>query len=586
MLAVVTWFCVSHPFIALSLWVCVSCCMMSWWLEKPVLFIVSVALLASSLGVRAEQAYVMLETQRYEGKVVLVDDPEPQRYGQAQFVGRIESGKRVVIDVPFALLPRNDDLAAGDTMRVKGSIKRLFDAETSGSIRSWYKSNHLVGRMTLTSVTSVEKASGLRAVPEFFRDAIDKGAFMSEGEKSLYMGLVIGDDRFQSEVQQAHFRATGITHLLAVSGQNVVLLLALAAPLLQRLPLHLRFLCVIFLLAGFGIVTRFEPSVIRAVGVAVVVAWGRLQGAQTTGLRVLLLSVTGLVLVDPFLTLSLGFRLSVAASLGIIVLAPVLMERIAVARRSAIVESVIVTISAQLFVAPLLLGFGPIPSISVAANLFVGWAAGYVMIWGSSVGVIAGLLPSWLSWLGFFVQLPVRALLWWIASAAKHLAQFQAPMLGGLALVVICGASLAWILLKRHGTIRRVFSCMAILAVVGFSIWSPTAAVFSQEESSVLWIPGDSESISVLWISADANRSDIDRFTQLDQIDLVVVETGTRQMSEHIARLQATTHVRAIWAPSNHKIKGAQRVLSTQTIKSSVGQLQINSEEKRLALVR
>ena len=59
----------------------------------------------------------------------------------------------------------------------------------------------------------------------------------SERARSLYTGLVIGDDREQPADLADAFRGAGLTHLLAVSGQNVAFALALAGPLLRRLRL-------------------------------------------------------------------------------------------------------------------------------------------------------------------------------------------------------------------------------------------------------------------------------------------------------------------------------------------------------------
>ena len=82
--------------------------------------------------------------------------------------------------------------------------------------------------------------------------------------RALLAGLVLGDDRDQPAVLRDAFSAVGLTHLLAVSGQNVAFVLAAAGPLLRRLRLGPRLAAVLVLLAFFALVTRFEPSVLRA----------------------------------------------------------------------------------------------------------------------------------------------------------------------------------------------------------------------------------------------------------------------------------------------------------------------------------
>ena len=84
--------------------------------------------------------------------------------------------------------------------------------------------------------------------------------------------IVFGDDRGQSELEQFRFRASGLGHLTAVSGQNVAFVLVAASPLLRRLRLRWRWAATVALLGWFAVVTRLEPSVLRAVAMSAVAA--------------------------------------------------------------------------------------------------------------------------------------------------------------------------------------------------------------------------------------------------------------------------------------------------------------------------
>ena len=77
-------------------------------------------------------------------------------------------------------------------------------------------------------------------------------------------GVVLGDGREQRPELADEFRASGLSHLLVVSGENVAFVLALAAPGLRRLGLRSRWLATLGLLGFFGLLTRWEPSVLRA----------------------------------------------------------------------------------------------------------------------------------------------------------------------------------------------------------------------------------------------------------------------------------------------------------------------------------
>ena len=91
---------------------------------------------------------------------------------------------------------------------------------------------------------------------------------MAPERRALYAGFVLGDDRGQPVEITDDFRASGLSHLLVVSGQNVAFVLALVSPLLRRLRLGWRLVAGLALLLLFGVLTRWEPSVLRAEAMA------------------------------------------------------------------------------------------------------------------------------------------------------------------------------------------------------------------------------------------------------------------------------------------------------------------------------
>src|SRR5215218_5251042 len=111
-------------------------------------------------------------------------------------------------------------------------------------------------------------------------------------------------------------------------GENVAFVLALASPALALLGLRARFAAGLTVLVAFGILTRWEPSVLRAEAMAAVAMAGFLLGRPVPAVRALALAVTGLVLVDPMLVGVTGFQLSAGASAGLAVLARPLASRL------------------------------------------------------------------------------------------------------------------------------------------------------------------------------------------------------------------------------------------------------------------
>ena len=201
-------------------------------------------------------------------------------------------------------------------------------------------------------------------------------------DRALLAGFLLGDTRGVPDDVTERFRLAGLTHLTAVSGENVALVLALCAPVLRRLGLLGRLVGGVAVLVLFGTMTRWEPSVLRAIAMASIALVAGYLGRPANGLRVLALAAIALLVADPFLLHSVGFLLSCAASLGIAVLARPIANRL---RGPASMREVLgVTAAAQLGVAPVLIPvFGSMPLISLPANLVAVPLAAPLTMWDS-----------------------------------------------------------------------------------------------------------------------------------------------------------------------------------------------------------
>ena len=254
---------------------------------------------------------------------------------------------------------------------------------------------HVVGRFRLEFATDTLPGHPLALAGNRVRAALRRSAesTMPTDLAALFTGLVIGDDSRQPPRMIAEFRASGLSHLTAVSGQNVAFLLAAALPLLRRLRPWWRWAATIGLIAWFMAVTRFEPSVLRAGLMAILAATAFVLGRQPRPVRILALSVLMLVLVDPMLVWTVGFWLSVGATAGVCVAGPWWAARLP--GPTWLRLSLGITLGAQCGVAiPSILVFHRMPLVSVAANLVAVPVAGGVMLYGLPVGLLASWLPT------------------------------------------------------------------------------------------------------------------------------------------------------------------------------------------------
>src|SRR5690606_7168443 len=153
------------------------------------------------------------------------------------------------------------------------------------------------GRLTVDTVVGWRPGGVPSRVANAFRRTLARGAeSLPERQRSLLAGVVLGDDRAQPADMTDAFQAAGLTHLLAVSGQNVAFVLAVAAPVLVRLRFGGRLVATLGLLGLFALVTRAEPSVLRAVAMAAIAAVGVATGRLASTVRTLALGVAAILL--------------------------------------------------------------------------------------------------------------------------------------------------------------------------------------------------------------------------------------------------------------------------------------------------
>ena len=377
--------------------------------ERPRLLIVSLFVLTAALAVESPQPTV-IATGEIEATYEVVADGV--RWGGGGRTELERDGVRYEASGWGAAGARLRDRLVGQTVVVVGQVR-----PSTGS--RWHEWRDIDATVSVEQVVSWSPASGLAGIANQIRGTLDSGASsLSIDDKALFLGIVIGDDREMSMLVEDDFRAAGLTHLVAVSGQNVAFVLIVVGPLLRRLDYRSRWLALLGVLLLFGVITRFEPSVVRATAMAAVAASATALGRETSALRTLSLAVVAALLWQPALAHSLGFRLSLAATAGILFLSPWLISVLPGPRIFR--EASGVTIGAQVAVAPMLVAtFGSIPVASLPANLLVGPVAGPVMLWGLTAGPLAGLLG------GVFAEVAHRPTSWgtgWMRYVAQQAA--------------------------------------------------------------------------------------------------------------------------------------------------------------------
>jgi len=302
----------------------------------------------------------------------------------------------------------------GESVRIEGECSR-----NDGQFSRFDRINHVVGRLTVTSVSETysEGSHFVRTANRMRRSLVHGVEQMPSEHRALFTGLVIGDDRDQSEAMVQRFRDSGLSHLCAVSGQNVAYLLIIASPLLRRRSHWLKWSLTILLLVWFVALTRGEPSVLRAAFMAGMVASNSLLKSPANARIVLSRAVIVLLLIDPMLAWSVGFALSVGATAGLA------WASAGIGRMMGSRGVFAATLAAQLGTAPIsLLVFGFVPVVSLLANPLAIPVAGVVMTIGIPVALLASAVPVLVPLVSWLLTIPVA----WVDGVSRF-ASFLSP---------------------------------------------------------------------------------------------------------------------------------------------------------------
>lgn len=343
---------------------------------------------------------------------VLADDPRSGRFDTDALVRvNVAGGHRTLLAAATG-----DDalrlrvLEASDRVMLTGRLGPLHPDRFDGRAR-W---RHAAARLASAQVLALRPAAGVFRVANDLRALVLRGTIpLPPTPRALLAGFLLGDTRQVPDPVVADYRQSGLSHLLAVSGENVAFTLALFGPLLRRLRLGARTTAAIAIVLLFATMTRFEPSVLRASALAVIALTASFVGRPASGLRALALAVIALLAIDPFLLHSVAFWLSCGASAGIAMLAGPIRARLR--GPDWIRGPLSVSLAAQAGVTPVLLAtFGKVPVVTPLANLLAAPAAEAVGVYGMLASAAGGIAPP----LAPVLQQPTAALIAWITAVA------------------------------------------------------------------------------------------------------------------------------------------------------------------------
>ena len=278
-----------------------------------------------------------------------------------------------------------------------------------------------------------------------------------DAERAIVPALVDGDESAVDDALADDFRTTGLTHLLAVSGTNLTLLVGFLLLLARWAGVRGRWLPVLAVLGivGFVVLARTEPSVLRAAAMGAVGLLAMSHNGRSRALRGLGAALVVLLLLDPGLATSVGFALSVLATAGILLLAPAWRDALGRWLPRWLAEAIAVPAAAQLACTPLIAVIsGQVSIVAVLANLLAEPAVGPATV----LGLLGGLLGLVSPWLGRCCGWLASWCVAWIVAVARHCAALPTASIdwgGGLLAVGLLTALVVAIALGAPRLLRH-----------------------------------------------------------------------------------------------------------------------------------
>jgi competence protein ComEC len=428
--------------------------------------VTSSALLRAEAVAHTEVTELARERAAVGATLVVTSDPVRRRGGHADYVvfrARTETvtgrGVRHRQRAPVLVIaPAGwEELPLGVRVRVAGRLQPARTRDLAG-VLSTRGPPDVVEQPGALFRGAARVRSSIRAV-------VDRHPV---GPRSLVPALVDGDDAGMPEHLSDDFRTSGLTHLLAVSGTNLTLVVGSLLIVARWAGVRARGLVLVGLVGvlGFVLLARTEPSVLRAATMGTVGLIGMGHHGRRRGTRALGAAVLLLLLLDPWLALSPGFALSGLATAGILWLAPGWRDRLARWLPRWVAEAVSVPLAAQLACTPLVAAIsGQVSLVAVLSNLLAAPAVGPATVLGLAGGLVGVVSVS----LGRLVAAPAAWCAGWIITTATRCADlpvaavgWSAEPLGVAGLTLLCAA----LSLVLGALLARRFAAMAFGGVL------------------------------------------------------------------------------------------------------------------------
>jgi len=374
-----------------------------------------------------------------------------------------------------------EDLSVGELLpgqKISGSFLVLESRE--GRVAAL-----LIAQGSITVVTPASRwADGLASIRNGLSQASGDG-----DSGALIPGMVLGDTRNQSADFKGEMRRAGLTHLVAVSGANFAIVSAFVLWCMRFIftSLTARLWATAIALASFIALVRPSPSVLRAAAMAAVMLVAMRTHQRRESLPALGFAIAAVIFIDPWQSRDPGFALSVLATLGLLVIAPTVIEWSGKWLPRWLASALAPPIAALALCLPVIVALSGFVSLSaVLANLCAAPFVAPITV----IGFIAALISPFSPALAEILLLIVRPFAFAIVAIADWSSRIPVLTLqeGVVGSIMVILAIAILLIFRRKGAIVMLLLIFATLWINRFPAddWQVVACDVGQGDATVI----------------------------------------------------------------------------------------------------
>lgn len=328
--------------------------------------------------------------------------------------------QKILVDVP-----QYPQYQYGDKLEITGKLEKpgefkIADQDKTFDYGEYLARDKIYALINLTDSFNPEKISGeikivghnngnwflagIYNIKNKFQNTINR--ILPEPLSALLDGLLLGSRRSIPIDLMTAFNIVGLTHIIAISGYNITIIIDIFAKTTKHWSKRLSFLLGIFGLITFVILTGAQASVVRASVMAFLFLLARQLGRKGNLVIALTFVACIMLIINPMiLRFDIGFQLSFMAVLGLIYITPI-FEKLLSRWPKLINESMSATLGAQIMTIPILLfNFGRLSLIAPIANVLVlpiipvTMAIGFISTVVGLINIYLGQIFAWIPWI-------------------------------------------------------------------------------------------------------------------------------------------------------------------------------------------